>query len=227
MDTRTQSSAPGASPHPSPAPSSPPSAGAAAPDDAAEATPQGNVQRSREGQAAIARLGAPVRTRLRIGQALVLLSAILAVAPYIALVQLGDILLRAYRAGLSPDPQQVSGAVMVLVSAYSTRLLLYFLALLITHLADLSLRDRLRRVSPMRRCPGSLPPPPGACARPSRTTRPSSTPSSLTVPSSASTPSSPRWPCWAAPSGSTGAWPCWPSPHSSSTCSPTRCPCAA
>ena len=145
MDTRTQSSAPGASPHPSPAPSSPPSAGAAALDDAAEATPQGNVQRSREGQAAIARLGAPVRTRLRIGQALVLLSAILAVAPYIALVQLGDILLRAYRAGLSPDPQQVSGAVMVLVSAYSTRLLLYFLALLITHLADLSLRDRLRR----------------------------------------------------------------------------------
>ena len=145
MDTRTQSSAPGASPHPSPAPSSPPSAGAAAPDDAAEPTPQGNAQRSREGQAAIARLGAPVRTRLRIGQALVLLSAILAVAPYIALVQLGDILLRAHRVGLSPDPQQVSGAVMVLVSAYSTRLLLYFLALLITHLADLSLRDRLRR----------------------------------------------------------------------------------
>ena len=145
MSTRTQSSAPGASPHPSPAPSSPPSAGAAAPDDAAEPTPQGNAQRSREGQAAIARLGAPVRTRLRIGQVLVLLSAVLSVAPYIALVQLGDILLRAHRVGLSPDPQQVSGVVMVLVSAYSTRLLLYFLALLITHLADLSLRDRLRR----------------------------------------------------------------------------------
>ena len=145
MDTRTQSSAPGASPHPSPAPSSPPSAGAAAPDDAAEPPPQGNAERSREGQAAIARLGAPVRTRLRIGQVLVLLSAVLSVAPYIALVQLGDILLRAHRAGLSPDPQQVSGVVMVLVSAYSTRLLLYFLALLITHLADLSLRDRLRR----------------------------------------------------------------------------------
>ena len=145
MSTRTQSSAPGASPHPSPAPSSPPSAGAAAPDDAAEPTLQGNAQRSREGQAAIPRLGAPVCTRLRIGQVLVLLSAVLSVAPYIALVQLGDILLRAHRAGLSPDPQQVSGVVMVLVSAYSTRLLLYFLALLITHLADLSLRDRLRR----------------------------------------------------------------------------------
>ncbi|OLO45424.1 ABC transporter ATP-binding protein [Actinomyces oris] len=147
MSTQTQPSAPGASPHSSPAlaPTSPPSVGAAAPDDAAEPTPQGNAQRSREGQAAIARLGAPVRTRLRIGQVLVLLSAVLAVAPYIALVQLGDILLRAHREGLSPDPRQVSGAVMVLVSAYSTRLLLYFLALLITHLADLSLRDRLRR----------------------------------------------------------------------------------
>ena len=147
MSTQTQPSAPGASPHSSPAlaPTSPPSVGAAAPDDAAEPTSQGNAQRSREGQAAIARLGAPVRTRLRIGQVLVLLSAVLAVAPYIALVQLGDILLRAHRAGLSPDPRQVSGAVMVLVSAYSTRLLLYFLALLITHLADLSLRDRLRR----------------------------------------------------------------------------------
>lgn len=145
MSTRTQSSAPEASSHSSPALSSPPSAGAAGPDDAAEPTPQGNAQRSREGQAAIARLGAPVRTRLRIGQVLVLLSAVLAVAPYIALVQLGDILLRAHRAGLSPDTQQVSGVVMVLVSAYSTRLLLYFLALLITHLADLSLRDRLRR----------------------------------------------------------------------------------
>ena len=98
-----------------------------------------------EGQAAIARLGAPIRIRLRIGQVLVLLSAVLAVAPYIALVQLGDILLDAYRAGVSPDSQRVHSAVMVLVSAYSARLLLYFMALLITHLADLSLRDRLRR----------------------------------------------------------------------------------
>ena len=104
-----------------------------------------NAERSRQGQEAIARLGAPVRARLRIGQVLVLLSAILAAAPYIALVQLGDILLDAYRAGANPDSQRVHSAVMVLVSAYSARLFLYFAALLITHLADLSLRDRLRR----------------------------------------------------------------------------------
>ena len=115
------------------------------PEASAQTGTGGNAQRSREGQAAIARLGAPIRIRLRIGQVIVLLSAVLAVAPYIALVQLGDILLDAYRAGVSPDSQRVHSAVMVLVSAYSARLLLYFMALLITHLADLSLRDRLRR----------------------------------------------------------------------------------
>ena len=102
-------------------------------------------KRSREGQAAIKRLGAPVRTRLRMGQVLVLLSGILAVAPYIALVRLGDILLDAYNAGAAPDPQRVRTVVMMLISAYSTRLLLYMVALIITHMADLSLRDQMRR----------------------------------------------------------------------------------
>ena len=102
-------------------------------------------KRSREGQAAIKRLGAPVRTRLRIGQVLVLLSGILAVAPYLALVRLGDILLDAYNAGAAPDPQRVRTVVMMHISAYSTRLLLYMVALIITHMADLSLRDQMRR----------------------------------------------------------------------------------
>ena len=66
-------------------------------------------------------------------------------APYVALVRLGDILLAAYNSGAAPDGRQVSDVVMFLVGAYSGRLFLYFLALLITHLADLTLRDRLRR----------------------------------------------------------------------------------
>ena len=86
-----------------------------------------------------------MRTRLRIGQALVVVSGLLAVAPYVALVRLGDILLAAHRAGAAPDGQQVHDVVMLLVGAYSARLFLYFLALLITHFADLTLRDRLRR----------------------------------------------------------------------------------
>ena len=113
--------------------------------DGAAAAAAANKERSAAGQAALKRLGAPVRTRLRIGQALVVVSGLLAVAPYVALVRLGDILLAAHRAGAAPDGRQVHDVVMFLVSAYSARLLLYFLALLITHLADLTLRDRLRR----------------------------------------------------------------------------------
>ena len=109
------------------------------------ATGAANKERSAAGQAALKRLGAPVRARLRIGQVLVVVSGLLAVAPYIALVRLGDILLAAYNSGAAPDGRQVSGVVMFLVGAYSGRLFLYFLALLITHLADLTLRDRLRR----------------------------------------------------------------------------------
>ena len=143
-------------PGPSPAGAEPDDAGAGAdaagtsaapgsdssPDDAAAAA---NKERSAAGQAALKRLGAPVRTRLRIGQVLVVVSGLLAVAPYVALVRLGDILLAAHRAGAAPDGQQVHDVVMLLVGAYSARLLLYFLALLITHFADLTLRDRLRR----------------------------------------------------------------------------------
>ena len=104
-----------------------------------------NKRKSVAGQAAMRRLSAPVRTRLRVSQVLVVVSAVLAVAPYVALAQLGDVLLDAYHAGTAPDPDRVWHVVMVLVSAYSTRLLLYFVALLATHLADLSLRDHLRR----------------------------------------------------------------------------------
>ena len=109
------------------------------------ATGAANKERSAAGQAALKRLGAPVRTRLRIGQVLVVVSGLLAVAPYVALVRLGDILLAAYNSGAAPDGRQVNDVVMFLVGAYSGRLFLYFLALLITHLADLTLRDRLRR----------------------------------------------------------------------------------
>ncbi|WP_390882625.1 ABC transporter ATP-binding protein [Actinomyces massiliensis] len=141
MESRTASDGGPASPT---SPTSPASSGGSNGSEISDSKAS-RQKRSREGQAAIKRLGAPVRTRLRIGQVLVLLSGILAVAPYIALVRLGDILLDAYNAGAAPDPQRVRTVVMMLISAYSTRLLLYMVALLITHMADLSLRDQMRR----------------------------------------------------------------------------------
>ena len=123
--------------------------------DGAASAAAANKERSAAGQAALKRLGAPVRTRLQIGQALVVVSGLLAVAPYVALVRLGDILLAAHRAGAAPDGRAVGDVVMFLAGAYSARLFLYFLALLITHFADLTLRDRLRRdiVSRISRAP--------------------------------------------------------------------------
>ncbi len=102
-------------------------------------------QRSEEGQAAIARLSKPIKKEIALGQILTILSGILAVAPYAALVALSDVLLEAHRAGVSPDHDRVMNIVFVLVLAFSLRLTIYFAALLVTHFADLKLRDQLRR----------------------------------------------------------------------------------
>lgn len=102
-------------------------------------------RRAAAGRAAIKRLEAPVRGRLLLGQALVLASGALSIAPYVAVVQLGEVLLAAHRAALTPDPAQVWPIVRMLIGAYSARLTLYFLALMTTHFADLALRDHLRR----------------------------------------------------------------------------------
>ena len=104
-----------------------------------------NKRKAAQGQAAIKRLGAPVHRRMLIAQGLVLISGVLSIAPYVALVQLGDLLLEAHRAHAAPEAGRVWHIVMMLVGAYSTRLMLHFVALLITHVADLVLRDKLRR----------------------------------------------------------------------------------
>lgn len=123
---------PSRSDHPSPA---------APPVDEAAA---GAADRHREGARALARLTRPIATRLLIGRILAGLSAVLAIAPYIALVQLGDVLLRAWAAGSPPDADRVSAVLMVLVGTFVARLTLYYVALLVTHFADVKLGAVLR-----------------------------------------------------------------------------------
>lgn len=102
-------------------------------------------KQNQAGQAAIRRLAQPIRSTLFIGQVLVVVSAILAIAPYIALVELGHLFLTARQQGAAVDQEAAWRIVGLLAGAYSFRLLLYFLALLLTHLADLRLRDQMRR----------------------------------------------------------------------------------
>ncbi len=104
-----------------------------------------NNRRAAAGQAAIRRLAAPVRGLQLLGQVFVIASAVLTIAPYIALVQLGDILLAAHNDGVPADPSQVWPVIQLLVGSFSAQLVLYLIGLLITHIADLRLRDQLQR----------------------------------------------------------------------------------
>jgi ATP-binding cassette subfamily B protein len=85
-----------------------------------------------------------VRGRLWAGRVLGAAAGIVSIAPYIALANLGDVLLRAALAGTAPDSAAVRGAITLVITGLSIQLLLTFTALLVTHLADLRLMRVLR-----------------------------------------------------------------------------------
>ncbi|MBF1735371.1 MAG: ABC transporter ATP-binding protein, partial [Trueperella pyogenes] len=90
----------------------------------------------RAGQKAFKELTAPIRGSMALAQVLGALYGALAVAPYIILVQLGEVLLEAARLGVSPDRGQVIQLLMWLLGAFGMRYGIYFLALTVTHFAD-------------------------------------------------------------------------------------------
>ena len=98
-------------------------------------------EKSVAGQNAIRQLSQPVKGKLFIAQVLAFLSGVLAIAPYVALVELGAALMQD-----RVDPARVNWIVMLLVSAYMARLTLYFVALGVTHFIDLSLRNQMRQI---------------------------------------------------------------------------------
>ena len=110
-----------------------------------EAKARKSLEKARAGQAAVKRLSRPVRRWIGVAQLLTVASAALGVVPYIALVRLGDLLLSAYRTDSPVDADRARGVLMLLLAAYGARLGLYFVALLLTHVADLKMRDGLRR----------------------------------------------------------------------------------
>lgn len=110
-----------------------------------EAKARSSLEKARAGQAAVKRLSRPVRGWIGVAQLLTVASAALGVVPYIALVRLGDLLLSAYRTDSPVDADRARGVLMLLLAAYGARLGLYFVALLLTHVADLKMRDGLRR----------------------------------------------------------------------------------
>ena len=90
----------------------------------------------RAGQKAFKELTAPIRGSMTLAQLLGVLYGALAVAPYAILVQLGEVLLAAARSGVSPDRGEVISLLMWLIGAFGARYGIYFLALSVTHFAD-------------------------------------------------------------------------------------------
>lgn len=124
-------------------------------DSASPKSGNAGVEKRKAGQKALQELMKPVQWRIRIAQVLALISCALAVAPYVALVALGDTLLTAQFHGTPVDSQRVKTIIFWLVTAFLNQAFLYTLALLITHFADLRLvhLTRVRIIRTISRAP--------------------------------------------------------------------------
>ena len=94
------------------------------------------VSEREEGRKALKELLKPVQGSLMIGRILAGLSGVLAIAPYIALVQLGGLFATAYATGQPVDADRAMLIVQILISTFCLRILLLFIALGVTHFAD-------------------------------------------------------------------------------------------
>lgn len=100
---------------------------------------QNYAQKARVSREALNELLAPVQKRIYAGQAIAALSGIAAIWPYIVLTRLGDLLLPAV-GGANIPTNRVWAQVQELFAAFGLQIGLYFVALMITHLADVHLK---------------------------------------------------------------------------------------
>ncbi|QNG18240.1 ABC transporter ATP-binding protein [Rhodococcus triatomae] len=114
-------------------------------DEASAEQEPDSLQQQNPGGKPLKALLRPVAPKLAIGRILAVISALLAVVPYIALVHIGDMLLRAVAAGEPVDGDEVQRWLRILVITFTLRLLVYFVALTITHVADIQLGHVIRQ----------------------------------------------------------------------------------
>lgn len=100
--------------------------------------------RAKESSTALKRLLAPVIWYVRVGRILGALAGIVAIAPYVMLVELGRVLLAAANQSLPADAALVRTLTALLVVSLFVQLGLYFVALLVTHIGDITLNRILR-----------------------------------------------------------------------------------
>ena len=93
---------------------------------------------------ALKQLLRPVAGSLTVGRLLAVVSGILAVVPYLALVRIGAVLLDA-AGSAAVDEDEVGRWLLILLITFTLRLFVYFAALLVTHLADIKLGHVIRQ----------------------------------------------------------------------------------
>ncbi|GAB2693387.1 ABC transporter ATP-binding protein [Nocardia thraciensis] len=116
----------------------------AAPPDVGDTGQKSEREQQKAGARALTGLLQPVSAQLTVGRLLAVVSGVLAVVPYIALVRIGEVLLDAHTAGAEVDAAEVQRWLRILLAAFAFRLLIYFVALFVTHLADARLGHLLR-----------------------------------------------------------------------------------
>ncbi|MCI1217910.1 ABC transporter ATP-binding protein [Bifidobacterium crudilactis] len=117
--------------------------------------PSTDKEKSKASKLALSQITESIRGWLLLGRVLSGISAILAIAPYIALVNLGDIFLGAWTSGTAIDESSSMMWLGVLIGTFTGRLVLYFIALSITHFADarMGLEIRSKLVAALGRAP--------------------------------------------------------------------------
>lgn len=100
---------------------------------------------AKAGRVALKRLKKRISGYVWTGRIISFFYGVLSVAPYWALLQLGTILLTAYAQGSPVDTKAVERTLIILLITFMFRVFLYFVALLLTHVADMKLRHILRR----------------------------------------------------------------------------------
>ncbi|MCA0158857.1 ABC transporter ATP-binding protein/permease [Tsukamurella sp. M9C] len=99
----------------------------------------------RAGAAALKDLTRPVAGGLALGRVMAVVSAVLAVVPYIALVRIGALLLDAAATGAAVDRAEVDRWLQILIVTFAARLGIYLAALAVTHVADLRFGHHVRQ----------------------------------------------------------------------------------
>ena len=111
-----------------------------------DAALQDNKAKDKAGRKAVAELTKPIAPQLMMGRILAAISGILAIAPYIALINLGAVFYAAGNSSANLDIPAIWINIAILIVTFIGRVTTYVIALAVTHYADNKWRAHIRNL---------------------------------------------------------------------------------